>query len=415
MMPTDAVGARPVKRRLALVSVNLIAPTSYLSSLPFFPLTVGPNSQLASPPAGRSAPRRILWLLALLVLLGHWLLLAAIPSNASVTPEMAPVSPTKLVFNTRRIELTPAQLLQVAQAAPVQPKPVLIQKPKINPPPAAVAQAEPLIEPAALAEPAPEPSPVELEPNPEPSLPAEPAAHPQSAAEYTATDSAAAASEPAAKPPVNLTIPASVRLKYNMTGLASGLTYHASGVMTWQQDGSSYEASMVVSAFLLGSRALESRGSITADGLAPTLFADKGRDQRTATFQADKGTISFSVNTPEAPWKRGAQDRVSVFFQLASLLAGQPNGFPAGTKIPIYTVGPRDVDTWTFTVAGEETLDLPIGTVSAIKLTRDPRREQDQRVEAWFAPSLGYWPVRSKVTQHGSDYIDQQLSSSGPP
>ena len=269
--------------------------------------------------------------------------------------------------------------------------------------------------PVALAEAAPALPPAELEPELEPPLLTEPVANPLAAPDNTATGSAATASEPAPKPTVNLTIPGSVRLNYKMTGLASGFNYHASGVMTWLQDGSHYEASMVVSAFLIGSRALESRGSITADGLAPTLFADKGRDQRTATFQAGKGTISFSVNTPEAPWKRGAQDRVSVFFQLASLLAGQPNGFPLGTKIPIYTVGPRDVETWTFTVAGEETLDLPIGTVSAIKLTRDPRREQDQRVEAWFAPSLGYWPVRTKVTEHGGDYIDQQLSSSGAP
>ena len=172
---------------------------------------------------------------------------------------------------------------------------------------------------------------------------------------------------------------------------------------------------MVVSAFLIGSRALESRGDITAEGLAPALFVDKGRNERTATFQADKGTISFNANTPDAPWKRGAQDRLSVFFQLASLLAGQPDGFTPGTKIPMYTVGPRDADTWSFTVAGEEALDLPIGAVSALKLTRDPRREQDQRVEAWFAPSLGYWPVRTKVTEHGGDYIDQQLSSSGAP
>jgi hypothetical protein len=56
-----------------------------------------------------------------------------------------------------------------------------------------------------------------------------------------------------------------------------------------------------------------------------------------------------------------------------------------------------------------------MGAVSAIKLTRDPRREQDQRVEAWFAPSLDFWPVRMKITQTGGDYIDQQLSSSEPP
>jgi hypothetical protein len=363
-----------------------------------------------TPPAGCFAPRRILWLLALLVVLGHWLVLAAIQGHAPKVPALTPINPTRLVFNTRRIEGQPAPVVQAVQVAPVRPaapvraQPVTVQKPKPSPPPT-LPPVEPEPPPEALAEAEPEPPPLEAEPEeplpeeplPDPPLPAEPAI------------------EPAPEPLANLTIPGSVRLNYKMTGLSKGFDYHASGVMIWRQDGSRYEASMVVSAFLMGSRTLESRGNITADGLAPTLFTDKGRNDRTATFQADKGTISFSVNTPEAPWKRGAQDRVTVFFQLASLLAGQAANFPPGSKIPMYTVGPRDVDTWTFSVGEEEALDLPIGTVNAIKLTRDPRRDNDQRVEAWFAPSLNYWPVRMKITQHGGDYIDQELSSSDSP
>ena len=360
--------------------------------------------------AGPSAPRRILWWLALLVVLGHWLLLAAIPREVHVGPAIEPPDLKTLVFNTRRIEVPPPA--PVAQTVPVQPKPVLFQKPK-RPSPSMV-ESEPVTPITAVAEAS----------APASALPVEPPVVLGNDAENTATGSAAAdntpaelpvASEPAAPAQTPFNVPGSVRLKYRMTGLSSGLTYHATGTMTWRQDGSRYDATMVVSAFLLGSRSLESTGDITAYGLAPKRFADKGRSELAAHFQTDKGKISFSANTPEAPWKRGAQDRLSVFFQLASLLAGQPAGFPPGTKIPIYTVGPRDVDTWTFTVAGEEALDLPHGAVTAIKLTRDPRREFDQRVDAWFAPSLGYWPVRMKVTQHSGDYIDQQLSSSGPP
>ena len=79
-----------------------------------------------------SAPHRILWWLALLVLLGHWLLLTAIPLDVQVGPATEPLNPKTLVFNTRRIELPPPAV--GAQAAPVQPKPVLFQKPKPRPP-----------------------------------------------------------------------------------------------------------------------------------------------------------------------------------------------------------------------------------------------------------------------------------------
>jgi len=381
-------------------------------------MTASSDSQPVKPPAGRAAPRRMLWLLALLVVLAHWLLLDAIPREMTVLPAMKALRPTTLVFNTRHIEAPAVQVVKRVQATPPQPKPVLIQKLKSQPPNMAVAK--PLMPPAQVADATSETPPAESVQT----LPAEPITDTQTATDSpnnSTTADNAAAELPAAseqQPPqaqAILNIPASVRLNYKMTGLSRSLTYHASGVMTWQQDGNRYEASMVVSAFLIGSRTLNSVGDITADGLAPKRFSDKGRNELAAHFQADKGTVSFSANTPDAPWKRGAQDRLSVFLQLASLLEGQHASFALGTKIPIYTVGSRDVDTWTFSVGGEETLELPIGTVTAIKLTRDPRREFDQRVEAWFAPSLGYWPVRMKVTQHGGDYIDQQLSSSGPP
>ena len=41
---------------------------------------------------------------------------------------------------------------------------------------------------------------------------------------------------------------------------------------------------------------------------------------------------------------------------------------------------------------------------------RKPRREFDQKVEIWYAPSLGYLPVRNRITQQNGDFIDQTLS-----
>ena len=47
----------------------------------------------------------------------------------------------------------------------------------------------------------------------------------------------------------------------------------------------------------------------------------------------------------------------------------------------------------------------------ALKLVRKPRSEYDNLVELWLAPSLGYLPVRSKVTQADGAFVDQQLSA----
>jgi hypothetical protein len=210
-----------------------------------------------------------------------------------------------------------------------------------------------------------------------------------------------------------MALPASVKLDYKMTGGAKGLTYHANAELRWENAGDSYNVLMRVSALFLGSRSMASTGQLSAQGLAPRRFSDKSRSEVAAHFEADKNQISFSANTPTLAWVQGAQDRVSVFIQLGGMLAGNPAGFPVGSTISMYTVGPRDADTWTFLVEAEEKLALPFGELATVKLTRQPRREFDQKVEIWYAPSLGYLPVRNKITQANGDFVDQQLSALG--
>ena len=193
------------------------------------------------------------------------------------------------------------------------------------------------------------------------------------------------------------------------------MDYSAFAEMEWVQDGQNYNARMVVSALFLGSRSMTSQGSITADGLAPTRFLDKSRGERAAHFDPEKGKISFSVNTPDQPWRPGAQDRLSVFVQLGSLLAGDPTKYPVGTTVTLYTAGPRDADSWSFLVEKEETLQLPAGELATLKLTRKPQRDYDQRVEIWYAPSLAYLPVRNRITQQNGDFVDQQLRATEKP
>ena len=229
---------------------------------------------------------------------------------------------------------------------------------------------------------------------------------------------AAAPSPPAPDtqtPVTAMSLPASARLDYRMTGSAKGLTYHANGELVWQNAGGSYHARMTVKALFVGARTMSSTGQVGAEGLAPTRFSDKSRSEVAAHFEPDKGQISFSANTPTVPWVQGAQDRVSVFLQLGGMLAGNPAAFPAGSSISTLTVGPRGADPWTFVVEGPELLALPFGETATVKLSRQPRREYDQKVEIWFSPALGYLPVRSKITQTNGDFVDQQLSDLARP
>lgn len=367
-----------------------------------------------------------LLMLSALVALGHWLLLGPGPAVlAQITPmaqsimhsgnaadmantatapailtgERKPNNSTVRILQTRRIESLP---LAVTEKIPVKTDPAFKAKnastsslgapPALKPEDAASAAAEPADTAPSTAGNLTSPAP----PEPSAGLDAPP---------LTAMSASAAT----ALAPVQL--PKTARLNYDITGQSRGLAYRASGVLDWQQDGKQYEARMVASVFFLGSRTLSSQGEVTADGLAPTRFADKSRSEQAAHFQPDKGKITFSANTPDAPWQRGAQDRLSVFFQLAGMLSGQPDRRVPGTEIPIYTAGARGAITWAFLVDGTENLTLPAGAMFTLKLSRQTRLDYDQSVEIWFAPALSYWPVRIKVTQPNGDFVDQQLAS----
>ncbi len=209
--------------------------------------------------------------------------------------------------------------------------------------------------------------------------------------------------------------PDSAFLKYQVQGQVKGFNYWASAELNWQQDGKDYDARLEVSALFLGSRVQTSKGTLGAEGLMPTRFSDKTRSELAAHFQRDKGIISFSANSPDAPLLKGAQDRLSVLLQLSSLLAADVTRFPTGTMLSFQTVSQREAEVWQFLVEKEEMLQLPFGDISAIKLNRKPRREFDQQIEIWFAPALGYLPVRLRITNANGDFVDQLLSKAEKP
>ena len=227
-----------------------------------------------------------------------------------------------------------------------------------------------------------------------------------------------AAAEPSPSDPAltprTFVMPGSTRLKYDVTGGKDGLTYHARAELLWLQDGKTYDARMDVSAFLIGGRVRASAGKLTAEGLAPARFSDKIRGELAAHFDRDKGRVTFS-NGPDVPLLPGAQDQLSLFIQLGAMLAGEPKKYPTGTTISTQTVGPRAAETWVVTVEGEEKLQLPGGELATVKLVRNPRREYDQKAELWLAPSVGYLPVRMRVTQPNGDFVDQRWRSTEPP
>ncbi|MDQ6881762.1 MAG: DUF3108 domain-containing protein [Pseudomonadota bacterium] len=256
-------------------------------------------------------------------------------------------------------------------------------------------------------------------PVPQPGLPAP-------VAPVATTHVSSAASAPASVPPaiekrgdpvpaMAFTIPGPVRLLYDVTGLSRGQAWNLKGQLLWRHDGSEYEATLEYASPLVPSRSQRSTGRITPEGLAPSRFSDKGRGEQATHFERDSGTLVFSSNAPQLPLVAGAQDRVSVFMQLASMLAADPGRFPPGAGISIVTAGARDAEPWLFTVEGDETLALPGGAALTRKLLRLPKRRYDMRVELWLGIGADYVPLRIRLTQANGDFVDQQWSSTDRP
>lgn len=203
--------------------------------------------------------------------------------------------------------------------------------------------------------------------------------------------------------------PASTQLLYDVSGSIKGLNYRASSTLDWTQADGRYNARLEMRIALLGSRVQTSTGQVTASGLSPERFSDKSRNERAAHFDRTRQTIRFSNNQPDAALQAGAQDRLSLFMQLAGLLQGQAHAYPVGHSISLQVAGTNDAEVWRFRVAESDTLTLPAGTLRARRLVREPREPRDSLIDIWFAPELAYLPVRIRITQENGDRVDQQL------
>ncbi|MDT4870658.1 hypothetical protein FQZ97_1057460 [compost metagenome] len=167
---------------------------------------------------------------------------------------------------------------------------------------------------------------------------------------------------------------------------------------------------MEMRVFLLGSRVQTSTGRVGPTGLSPERFADKSRSEKAAHFDTEQNRIRFSNNAPDAALLPGAEDRLSLFLQIAGLLQARPQAYASGQTIEMQVAGTGDADIWRFKVGDETTLALPAGEMRARQLVRLPRKEFDSTVEMWLAPDLQHLPVRLRITQSNGDVADQQLS-----
>ena len=374
-----------------------------------------------------SWPRPSIWGLVVLVFVLHLLGLQTLSTSLSSrdTPLPAPVAHLRLSASppTAAVELKPLAAVPTAKQTQVA---------KVVAPPSAGSGATARLETAdkpvdapSTATPVTEPVEVATAPAIEPAMPEAPLPEPvvppsvETPPDPTpATDPPVPAAAPAAPPwlaQARFVWPAPVLLNYELSGTSKGVKYTASASISWKYQDSSYQVRHEIKAFLFGNRSQTSAGQMGVTGLLPTRFGDQFRQEQAAHFDRAKGILIYSANTPSQAIEEGAQDRVSLFVQLAGAMAGTPSLRAEGQQFGFQVVSAKQAEVWSFAVLGPEKIKLPLGEIDSLKIHRIPRNEYDQKLEIWLSPSHGYVPARLRITQANGDVIEETLKSLGKP
>jgi hypothetical protein len=196
---------------------------------------------------------------------------------------------------------------------------------------------------------------------------------------------------------------------------ADGTKWTGAATMTWHTDGSHYRASVEAGLSLLITRlnllVTRSEGEIDDYGIAPVKSTEKrARRAETAThFNRDAGTISFSAVETTYPLLVGAQDTVTVPFQLGGIGRADVNQF--GGDIDIQVANDKEAVVYRFQLVGEEELDTRTGKVVTWHLNRPPKPgAYSSRLEIWLAPGLNWYPVQIRVSEGNGAVTTQTVS-----
>jgi Protein of unknown function (DUF3108) len=367
--------------------------------------------------------------LFVIVLIAHLALLDAARGQFSINKSIQTTALT-----TRMIEL-PA-LVPVVQkiaevvALPKPPPKIAKAKPAPTVAPKAAAVLKPMPVEALAKAIAPSVSPTPLAPDSPPPIPPQspvsPASPPPEETAPTPPEVVATTPEPppiqpaagpgdAAQPAPAFTALNSGQHIYKVIVTKNGNATQGEAKLTWQQDAEKYSLELSVSSFIEILN-YKSSGSMAPHGLMPVDFYDKTGFKSTiaAHFVYAENKITFSTTPTETPLSAGAQDRNSVLIQIAGMLAANPSRYPPGTTFSIQIVSAREAEPWLFIVNEPENVNLESGPQIALRLTRNPRREFDRKIELWFAPAMNYLPVRYRQTESSGDYLDMAWQSVQP-
>jgi uncharacterized protein DUF3108 len=209
-------------------------------------------------------------------------------------------------------------------------------------------------------------------------------------------------------------LPPSADLEYKTTAtmklMGLPVTLHARTTTRWRLDGEHYELHLHMDTAEFDQ---SSHGTLGPDGaLVPDRYEEKRPFHSAEAVQIDwaQERVQFGEAAPVHAPAPGAQDRLSLQFELARLLQRYPERFAVGSTHEVNLVGTHDVDPWKFTVAQAESLDTGRGPMRAVRLAaRRTVGSVEESMEIWFGVELRWLPIRIRIVDRHQSIIDSVL------
>ncbi len=224
----------------------------------------------------------------------------------------------------------------------------------------------------------------------------------------------------------------------NQQGLAfklpeSGIIYYdayvdgqkyQTGEIDWIVDGTGYRLSINIPYAFVGPFVFESRGSVDAYGMAPSIYwTQRGtKPPRYSRFDRETnggGQMFFSEKPEFTPTiLPGTQDRFSLMFQFAALLNGDSKIDEAGSIRSLPVVDYNTLEMWHFKSYGETVSeDIPSLGKSVNRRYALMQRENDpykRQVDIWLAKDLEWLPGRIRSQEANGRVLELVFLQKSP-
>jgi len=146
-----------------------------------------------------------------------------------------------------------------------------------------------------------------------------------------------------------------------------------------------------------------STGTVTKDGLRPQRFEGHHRGRSLSAdfdWAAKKLTLVHDGLNHALALPAGAQDRLSIMYQLMFLVAGKPS------VLDVNVTNGRKLSHYRYAVQGEVTIDTPFKRLNTVHFVKQ-HAPDESGTEVWIAPEYGNVPVKVLIIEDDGDRFEQ--------